>query len=538
MINKLRRKKMKDTFLKWLAFTLFLGVCALYSCNEEQWVDYRIGQRKSKHRNEDLTIAKAQQWYEEHYAPVVTARSSFTDADNHVKMKPGWDKAKESNRRRYEVVEVPIMTQKPHLLMDAETQKRWNPDVPEKFIRNTAKIVIERDKKTGRTRSFVMIFVGSYDYLKNTHSMGKNSYLYRQPDFDGMVLFYELNGSLVNGWKYTNGKITASIAPKIVLDGEEESTAIKSRGWVEECYTDYIYEPNWTCSEDVDVSYDEEYGDYVVTPECWEDGDWVETEVCYGYWEDDDNNYDDDSFVGGSGTSGGNNTSGENEDNGGDEEDDENERFVKDFFNEVSMNDESIALLKEQLETLMSKKGYDMMLSLIKQNPINNISISSSVNIGGYNPSDRTIIFNSAINITGGLGEELIHHVQNVLYPNGISQYNLDNGGISQIEFEAKVLQDILCMINMDGCQFLGAVVDENNSDQGYSAWLLSVCQSGESFPDNDDLFMKEASDDKNYLDYLNIFNEDSNRNNYNSEIIDDLLPVLFNYLKDKIQLP
>ena len=160
------------------------------------------------------------------------------------------------------------------------------------------------------------------------------------------------------------------------------------------------------------------------------------------------------------------------------------------------------------------------------------------MNIGGYNPSDRTIIFNSAINITGGLGEELIHHVQNVLYPNGISQYNLDNGGISQIEFEAKVLQDILCMINMDGCQFLGAVVDENNSDQGYSAWLLSVCQSGESFPDNDDLFMKEASDDKNYLDYLNIFNEDSNRNNYNSEIIDDLLPVLFNYLKDKIQLP
>lgn len=318
---------MKDTFLKWLAFTLFLGVCALYSCNEEQWVDYRIGQRKSKHRNEDLTIAKAQQWYEEHYAPVVTARSSFTDADNHVKMKPGWDKAKESNRRRYEVVEVPIMTQKPHLLMDAETQKRWNPDVPEKFIRNTAKIVIERDKKTGRTRSFVMIFVGSYDYLKNTHSMGKNSYLYRQPDFDGMVLFYELNGSLVNGWKYTNGKITASIAPKIVLDGEEESTAIKSRGWVEECYTDYIYEPNWTCSEDVDVSYDEEYGDYVVTPECWEDGDWVETEVCYGYWEDDDNNYDDDSFVGGSGTSGGNNTSGGNEDNGGDEEDDEDERI-------------------------------------------------------------------------------------------------------------------------------------------------------------------------------------------------------------------
>ena len=316
---------MKDTFLKWLAFTLFLGLCALYSCNEEQWVDYRMEQRKSKHRNEELTIAKAQQWYEAHYAPVVTARSSFMDAGNTVKMKPGWDKAKESNRKRYEVVEVPIMTQKPHLLMDAETQRRWNSDVPEKFIRNTAKIVIERDKKTGRTRSFVMIFVGSYDYLKNTRSMGKNSYLYRQPDFDGMVLFYELNGSLVNGWKYTNGKITASIAPKIVLDGEEESSDIHSRGWVEECYTDYIYNTYQECDDDVSVSYDQEYGDIVVTsPSCRTVGYYDTVERCQTYWGDDEeeetdeeNWWEEDNPIGGS------NTSGESDDNGGNEEETE-----------------------------------------------------------------------------------------------------------------------------------------------------------------------------------------------------------------------
>lgn len=62
--------------------------------------------------------------------------------------------------------------------------------------------------------------------------------------------------------------------------------------------------------------------------------------------------------------------------------------------------------------------------------------------------------------------------------------------------------------------------------------WMLSLSVADAQIISN------VTYDDKNYLDYLNIFNEDSNRNNYNSEIIDDLLPVLFNYLKDKIQLP
>lgn len=469
---------MKDTFLKWLAFTLFLGLCALYSCNEEQWVDYRIGQRKSKHRNEDLTIAKAQQWYEEHYAPVVTARSSFTDADNHVKMKPGWDKAKESNRRRYEVVEVPIMTQKPHLLMDAETQKRWNPDVPEKFIRNTAKIVIERDKKTGRTRSFVMIFVGSYDYLKNTHSMGKNSYLYRQPDFDGMVLFYELNGSLVNGWKYTNGKITASIAPKIVLDGEEESTAIKSRGWVEECYTDYIYEPNWTCSEDVDVSYDEEYGDYVVTPECWEDGDWVETEVCYGYWEDDDNNYDDDSFVGGSGTSGGGNTSGGNEDNGG------NENVYKELPNYNSISDKFSVVAQ-----MSSPDVYKLIGGKVYENYLSNpeafanacaLRLSYALNMSG---EDFKILFSEGKTGSGdadgnGIKEWYYYRVTDM-----VDYLNANYG-----EFE------IVTMQNIEGRKGIIGYSDCNWSDASghLDIWNGEDCLSNDYSDDCDTIYFWE----------------------------------------------
>lgn len=76
------------------------------------------------------------------------------------------------------------------MILDAETAQKCKSGEFSKFIRNTAKIVIERDTQTGRTRSFVMIFVGSYNYLKKTRSMGKI------PIFTdnqiSMVLFYFL----------------------------------------------------------------------------------------------------------------------------------------------------------------------------------------------------------------------------------------------------------------------------------------------------------------------------------------------------------
>ena len=34
----------------------------------------------------------------------------------------------------------------------------------------------------------MMTFVGTYEYLKKTRTIGKNGYLYRQPDFSGAVL--------------------------------------------------------------------------------------------------------------------------------------------------------------------------------------------------------------------------------------------------------------------------------------------------------------------------------------------------------------
>lgn len=40
-------------------------------------------------------------------------------------IKPYWDKAKESNRERFEVVETPTLSKGMHIILDEETTKHW-----------------------------------------------------------------------------------------------------------------------------------------------------------------------------------------------------------------------------------------------------------------------------------------------------------------------------------------------------------------------------------------------------------------------------
>ena len=96
------------------------------------------------------------------------------------------------------------------------------------YIRNTTKMVVLKDLVTNKTRSFIMAFVGSYDYSTRSRNMGRNSYLYREPDYDGMVLYYAINGIFINGWRYSNGKLVGYISPSYNEQGE---SSVQTRGY-------------------------------------------------------------------------------------------------------------------------------------------------------------------------------------------------------------------------------------------------------------------------------------------------------------------
>ena len=96
----------KQTVFQWVFLMSLVGLATVLSCTSEFPIDgYGRQARKEKqdrHKNTELTKSAARQWYEANYEPVVATRANYEDTTVCM-MKPKWENAKESNRRRYEV---------------------------------------------------------------------------------------------------------------------------------------------------------------------------------------------------------------------------------------------------------------------------------------------------------------------------------------------------------------------------------------------------------------------------------------------------
>ena len=142
---------------------------------------------------------------------------------------------------------MPAMTERTgRMIVDEETRLHFDELRAQKKLRNSTHLVIMKDLKTGHVRSFISVFVGSYDYLKKTKRMSRNTYLYREKDFDGKVLFFKLNGSMINGWKYRDGKIVGKITP---IDENTKELMARSGSKRDHCYEETYYEMMEKCEE-------------------------------------------------------------------------------------------------------------------------------------------------------------------------------------------------------------------------------------------------------------------------------------------------
>lgn len=188
-----------------------LALCLiLYSClkDESDWDSQETSNGVIKGKNKELNLDAALSWYEAHQKPVVSTRS--VDTKFELLSKLHWKKGLESRKEKFEVVEVPLLNKGGAVLMDSETMEKCK-ETERGKIRNISRMVIIKNLETGEIINFIMHIVGTYDYLMNAKHFEENSYLYRDPHFSGSIYFYEPEGSLVNGWKYEDGKIVATI---------------------------------------------------------------------------------------------------------------------------------------------------------------------------------------------------------------------------------------------------------------------------------------------------------------------------------------
>lgn len=429
---------------KWriLACISVLGV--LFACTDYVLQDGESPTvKRSKHQNEELTISAAKQWFESNFKPVVATRA----ADGYERLnKPYWDKAKEANRRRYEVVETPVLTRGTHIVIDSETATHWQPDMKSDFIRNTTRMVVLRDTKTGKTRSFIMTFVGTYDYLKKTRTIGKNSYLYREPDFSGAVLFHDLDGAFINGWRYSDGKIVASLSKSVKKTQTKDLPDIATRAEIEVCRETCYPTYEQRCDPQyVIVGGDMESGFiYDIDDNCESvyAGDQC-TEDCY--WEDDgsgdgeDNWWENDYPPGGAGESGG---TGDNPP----------PAILSDidaiYGAKSTLTSTQKVLLEIAIDEMNQNPYLKKIFDALRGKVRIHFSVDPNINANGqYNASTVSIKFASDTAINSSiLREELIHAAQHSTY--GIDVFNPNNK--FNIEFEAHLFTDIAMSLPYD----------------------------------------------------------------------------------------
>jgi hypothetical protein len=178
-----------------------------YSCIEEN--SFNI---VSSNRNEG-DIAAARQWLEQQYGNAINTRTPGDSVQQHS-LVLDWEHALTYKKGHLETVEIPIKEGWDILITDEATTDKLLAYEKIDSLYNQTRLVIATDRKESTTNSFIMTFVGSYSYLTSAKSLRKNSYLKCAPDFDGSVLYYEIDGLFANGWVYKHGKIRAALIPE------------------------------------------------------------------------------------------------------------------------------------------------------------------------------------------------------------------------------------------------------------------------------------------------------------------------------------
>lgn len=127
---------------------------------------------------------------------------------------PLWESAFTEESNSSQTVEVPLSFLKEYMFVLPECNAKYIQTKDPKYIQNITRMIVETNPKTGETRGYFMSVAPSLKYLEKTNfKFDKSSYLNRDSQLDGYIIFKDIQGNLVNGWVYSDGKITSSLKP-------------------------------------------------------------------------------------------------------------------------------------------------------------------------------------------------------------------------------------------------------------------------------------------------------------------------------------
>ena len=201
MKPKIRLKSLSGSFL---LIVLFWG------CEQ----DYFIEPHDLTPANSGTALEQARDWYTSRGYNRTVWLLPETKAQNGIPFysEPSWEYYSETENQRYAAIDVALTDRirldfVPHENLDCYRQTgNYH------YRRSYTRLVILTDKMNGRKTGFLMTFIPSGKYTeKYLNRLGRTTYLQRDERLDGLVLFHNLDGSFSNGWRYTDGKVSGSV---------------------------------------------------------------------------------------------------------------------------------------------------------------------------------------------------------------------------------------------------------------------------------------------------------------------------------------
>jgi len=191
-----------------------LIILLLCACTE----DYDILTNKSKDINIKSDLDIARNWYNQQQITHEAETRSDNLNVNPIPVlsgSPSWEYYAINRNDSLLVVDVDLTDR---VCQDFVTKENWDfyqQTKQWKYRRSYTHFVYVKNYKTNTETGFLMTIIPSKFYTK-THAdrINKNTYLHRDKYLFGSVLFHDLNGKFVNGWKYERGKVVGKIRKK------------------------------------------------------------------------------------------------------------------------------------------------------------------------------------------------------------------------------------------------------------------------------------------------------------------------------------
>jgi len=481
MKNKFFKKK-RNRFT--IIIAIFVGLLSVvgYACREE--IEHEVWEELEAPK----LIENAKVWYESHKPESIGLRSS--KGAEQVLMAAEWSHAFATQNEFFEVIETNLMSQGRLLYIDESCKEKYEETNDPKYQQCYTRIVFRIDRNTNDTVGFLMTVVPNLDWLEKSHFKPflDVTYLWRSKDFGGMILFHEMDGRFSNGWKYEAGKIVAAISAMDVDPNVSQlrSTVCNLIGipyYRQECITIGPLMESGLSSTNCNTVI----AGYNYSISCYDDG--TSSNPPTGGSQPPQGSY-----TGGTGGTGGNGTTTVNP-----------SANLSKLIKKQSLTPDQIKKLNEILDNLLKDCGFKDMYGYIvsKGTMFNDIKIDPyfSYSAGYDNITGNLVFINTSFINNDIFGEELVHLYQRAYY--GSSQmsgyYTIARGNI---EFEAKVIEDLLCYIRGVGCQYWG---EGKLFSTSYSQWIISLTSDGTCFPRQQDILNVRVNG-LGYWDFLSDF--------------------------------